>query len=271
MRPDSLESLNYTVINHNARKRLGLNLNEYCLADLIHNLSNNGKSLNGYCYASKQYMADELGLTKKWVITLIGNLIDKEIVVKHPVTKHLKTTEKWNSVCISTGVQNTPSVYKIHQSAGVESTPSVYLVPEIGVQNTPNNDNTKKFKKIYTPDSPEHRLSSLLYNLIKERDPKHRKPDIQKWADHINKLIRLDGRTEAEIQGVIEWCQKDQFWQSNILSTDKLRSKFDMLIQKKNGMDSRQQTDKGFNKDYPAGSLSGSPDCYSIDLEEMRA
>jgi len=43
-------------------------------------------------------------------------------------------------------------------------------------------------------------------------------------------MIRIDKRDVSEIGQVIEWCQQDQFWQSNILSTSKLRKQYDQLV-----------------------------------------
>ena len=43
-------------------------------------------------------------------------------------------------------------------------------------------------------------------------------------------MRRIDKRTEEQIRYLIEWCQQDSFWQGNILSTKKLREKFDTLV-----------------------------------------
>ena len=42
-------------------------------------------------------------------------------------------------------------------------------------------------------------------------------------------MIRLDKRSVDDIEAVIRWCQQDDFWHKNILSTDKLRKQFDKL------------------------------------------
>lgn len=106
-------------------------------------------------------------------------------------------------------------------------------------QNDDNHNPQSKVNKskvnnniIYTSDSHEIRLSEILFNLIHSRDEKIKQPDYQKWATHINKLIRVDSRSPDEIEKVIRWCQKDIFWQSNILSTKKLREKFSQLYLK---------------------------------------
>jgi len=83
-------------------------------------------------------------------------------------------------------------------------------------------------QKKYTKEISQ--LTNLLYNLIKENNPTFKEPNINSWSEHIDKMIRLDKRTEAQIEYVIKWCQADSFWKANILSTQKLRDKFDTLV-----------------------------------------
>lgn len=78
-------------------------------------------------------------------------------------------------------------------------------------------------------DTEEFQLSELLFKEIKKRKPDYRKPNLQEWAIHIDRMIRLDNRDPARIESVIRWCQQDGFWQNNILSTKKLRKQFDQL------------------------------------------
>ena len=84
-------------------------------------------------------------------------------------------------------------------------------------------------KENYSPNSYEIRMAELLFNLILERHPTHRKPDIQKWALHIDRMIRLDKRNVEDIEKIIKWCQGNEFWRKAILSTEKLRKQFDTL------------------------------------------
>lgn len=51
-----------------------------------------------------------------------------------------------------------------------------------------------------------------------------------RWCEYIEKMKRLDHRTEVEIQEALDFAISDQFWKSNIRSTKKLREKFDTLI-----------------------------------------
>jgi len=102
------------------------------------------------------------------------------------------------------------------------------------------------------------RLSGVLLHLILARKPDFKKPDLQAWAKDLDRAIRLDGRAPERIEAVIRWCQADPFWQANILSTAKLREKFDQLELKMEG--------KGPSGSVPAESLS-----HESTVEEARA
>lgn len=57
-----------------------------------------------------------------------------------------------------------------------------------------------------------------------------KRPAIGKtWHDAARLMLDRDGLTEQEIHGAIEWCQRDEFWRSNVLSLPKLREKYDTL------------------------------------------
>lgn len=88
-------------------------------------------------------------------------------------------------------------------------------------------------KEPFVETSNEVRLSQLLLSLIVERKHTFKKPDLQKWAVHVHRMIRLDNRRPDIIAKVIKWAQADtDFWQNNILSTEKLRKQFDQLEMK---------------------------------------
>jgi predicted Fe-S protein YdhL (DUF1289 family) len=96
-----------------------------------------------------------------------------------------------------------------------------------------NVENEKK--KTFLSDSDEFRLAELLFELIRQRNPEHKAPDLQAWARHIDLMIRVDGRAPERIEQVMRWAAKDSFWSKNILSTAKLREKFDALAMKMGG------------------------------------
>jgi len=92
-------------------------------------------------------------------------------------------------------------------------------------------------KKFFCPNSDEFRLARLLFDLIRQRKPDYKEPNLQKWAATVDRMIRLDHRKVDRIEAVIRWCQADTTpkgtrnfcWANNILSTEKLREQFDQL------------------------------------------
>lgn len=92
-----------------------------------------------------------------------------------------------------------------------------------------NKDSRNSANAKYADDSPFLKLAILLFERIKTRNPKHKKPNLQSWADDVRKTIELDDRTNDEYLQVLEWSQRDLFWQTNILSPAKLRKQFDTL------------------------------------------
>ena len=106
-----------------------------------------------------------------------------------------------------------------------------------------------KTKKKFDDDSTEMKLAMYLYAKIKENNPEHRPlTDAQKqsWADHIRLMIERDNRTAEQIKNMIDWCQNNEFWKQNILSTAKLRKQYDTMRPKATAEYQRK----------PAGELS---------------
>jgi len=102
-------------------------------------------------------------------------------------------------------------------------------VKESKVKENKGNINTSR-KQVYDEDSVHFKLALRLYERILENNPDHKKPNLQKWADDIRLMMERDNRTEEQISFLIDWCQQDSFWKRNILSTGKLREKFDQLV-----------------------------------------
>lgn len=88
--------------------------------------------------------------------------------------------------------------------------------------------------KVIKPEALK--LAKLLYQLIKDNNPSwYIKPNWEKWAEDIDKLMRLDNRNYEQIEWMIRWTQQDDFWSQNILSPAKLRKQFNNLVVKAKG------------------------------------
>lgn len=82
-----------------------------------------------------------------------------------------------------------------------------------------------KFKE----DSTAYGIADYLFLKIQASNPNTKKPNMQSWAAYADKMVRIDNRSRKDIKMVIDFATTDPFWQSNILSTKKLRDKFDTL------------------------------------------
>lgn len=96
-----------------------------------------------------------------------------------------------------------------------------------------NTEITKKNpsrKRVYDESSVEYQLANKLYEKILANDANFKQPNMDSWADSIRLMMERDNRTVEQIEYLIDWSQNNSFWQSNILSTKKLREKATTLI-----------------------------------------
>ena len=80
--------------------------------------------------------------------------------------------------------------------------------------------------------------------------------DKQKWAIEIDRMKRIDNRSEAEITQVLDFAVSDLFWRAHIRSTKKFREKFETLFIQSKGVGKKKT---GFNncdsRDYNMSDL----------------
>jgi hypothetical protein len=100
----------------------------------------------------------------------------------------------------------------------------------------------------------QHLLDAILLN-----HPGFKKPNLTSWAKHTELMLRRDSRTPDDIRAVATWCQQDQFWKANVLSTRTLRDKFDRLyIQMKESNNGQHRGSATFKGNSRKGSDAGS-------------
>lgn len=90
---------------------------------------------------------------------------------------------------------------------------------------------TRRKNSSMRPTSEGQRLAQMLKGHILRNNPSARVAEgqLQKWALDADRMVRLDGRTHAQIEALINFSQNDEFWFANILSMGKLRKHFDQL------------------------------------------
>ncbi len=153
---------------------------------------------------------------------------------KQSIEVENKTNEK-NREASKNSTNSQPANYPSNTGTGKDDPYRTRVLEE--------STSTKRKNKAFSEDSQEYRLAKLLLDCILEHRPNFKRPNLQSWAKHIDLMLRVDKRTPEEIEEVIRWCQKDPFWQANILSTRKLREKFDQLALKMQRSKARESPD----------------------------
>ncbi len=212
------------------------------------------------CGSSKAYISRQLqDLIKKNIIHRVTYQPGKT-----PVYTFVTRVTEWDQACIDLealranvagGIYDcsesgqglhdctTPNVQGLHNPAiqGLYNCTTPGLPDCIRVNEPSNHDppdlesplkterKTVKERKSFSPDSLPYQLAESLLNKILEHLPGYKQPDLEKWAEQMEAMLRLDKRPPDEVEAVITFAQEDTFWRTNILSVTKLRKQYDQL------------------------------------------
>lgn len=103
----------------------------------------------------------------------------------------------------------------------------------------------------FTEDSFEIRCVNMIIDSCLKSFPNSKVPrtlaEKQKWATDMDRMKRLDGRSEEEIMQALNYAITDSFWQTNIRSTKKFREKFETLIVQSRNKGCRNNRNNSFN------------------------
>ena len=200
------------------------------------------------CYASNDYFADFFGLSKDRISKVINNLVKRGFISSElkykkgtcivekrvlKISRWYKATSKKNRTVgknndTPTGENNSRTLVENAEENKLEnklnSSSQIFEEPKI-------DDNDVKKKKIFEADSDPYLLAKFLEKCITENNPKfpQNESQRQRWAKDFDLMIRRDKIDADDIAEVIDWCQNDSFWRSNILSGKKVREKYQQL------------------------------------------
>lgn len=94
--------LKFTVIYHKLMVENNLSPLEYMISNYVYYLSQHESSIHraeGFCFASKQTIANEFGISRRQVINIVNSLIKKNFIERNE-KGHLITTDLWNKVVL---------------------------------------------------------------------------------------------------------------------------------------------------------------------------
>jgi hypothetical protein len=124
----------------------------------------------------------------------------------------------------------------------------------------------------YDDNSPYLQLAQYLLDKIKSWKPDFVfRGDLQKWANDFRLMCDNDHRLWESIVAVIDWATNDPFWQTKIMSAEKLRKQFDALEgQMRNERDNVRSMPQRYIETVRPNALSSQPAVSPIALERER-
>lgn len=137
----------------------------------------------------------------------------------------------------------TPTLYaEEKQKLACDNTGRYAALDTLCIQNgyaVDTQDRRDKGNISFSPDGEAYRCALFLAKKIHQRLPKSKpqtEATLQKWADQMDKLHRIDGYEWETIAEVLDFSQRDDFWNTVILSAGKFRKQFTQLMARLEGV-----------------------------------
>lgn len=178
----------------------------------------------GQLSTGRNQLAARTGLTPSQVRTCLDKLKSSHQINQQRKSKcSIITITNWNQYCEDHQQDR-------HQIA----IRSPHLKNVKNVKNK-KKENTLSLSEKKFPDEAVG-VSTQLVKLMQENNPNVKIPtNLDKWNNESRLILERDKRPLNEVMNVLEFCQKDSFWKSNILSVGKFRKKYDQLKLKMEG------------------------------------
>ena len=207
---------------------LNLKGNELLIYAIIYGFSQDG---NSFFSGSLAYLEKWTNSTKPGVLKALKKLQEKGLILKFynsgfPVYKAVNKVDNETKFTES-GKQSLPKEETKFTESGKQSLPNI-LSNTLGY--TKEYNTSPKNQKYICKESQE--LCERLVNYCKRDNPNFKTNKIDKWTNEIGKIHFLDGYEWTDIQKIIDFAKNDDFWNSNILSGEKLRKQMEKLYLK---------------------------------------
>jgi len=194
----------------------------------------------GYCWAKNKYLAEAHGITERSVRQYLTNLEEAGYIEIHDRANQNRkiSVVAWKH---SSGPGGTTVPGR------VEAQFRAYKKEEEDKRKGKADDAaTDSEDRVETAKTDGYILASALLALIRKNkkfysriarffSPEKEEGSLCRWARDFDLLLTRDARDYDEAVAVLKWCQKDDFWQGQILSGDKFRKQYDTLVHAMNG------------------------------------
>jgi len=208
--------MRYTTIFHEEQKNLDISTNEYIVASMVYRLSAyNGSNIPGWCYASKQWFADALNISRIAVHKIINRLIEKGLIEKDENTSYLRSTTLWYDTVEKLNKDSKQSLHTV-KKVYTDSKQSLHDDSKQSLHYNNNIDSNK-----------ETNIYNTLNNFIQERErvvrelaPKFKDKDIGKAFDTLVDYCQAKNKKYKNYKSALSnWLRNDDRNQFSKLST----------------------------------------------------
>lgn len=183
----------------------------------------------GYCFASNQALGEMLGVSKGTAANALSAISKKGWVLIEMDNDSHRTAIIPQLEIGTPSQKNEAPLHKIVN-------PPLHKKMNIYNKKIDN----KKDNLIPAPAKPApgrelpkeaRQLAERLHKWVLKNKPDRKIQNgwEERWAEDIDKMHRLDGRSWKQILGAIDWSQCDDFWRQNVLSGANLRKHYDRI------------------------------------------
>ena len=182
---------------------------------------------SGHCFPGLETLSEKTSMSRRGIQKVLAKLEERKLIARGRRYIDGRRSSNQYSLRIGSGLHE--------QSSREHCSPNLSLgelctglgelsSPDTSVSIRSDNTSQKKF-------TLEDRASAeRILELIRRLNPSHKNPNVEKWADDVRLMRERDGHTHEEIESLFQWANQDEFWQSNVLSPQKLRKHWDRLV-----------------------------------------
>lgn len=184
--------------------------------------------MHGYCFATNEYLAKLLKAGESSVRRWLSSLENEGFL-------HIETEQ--NGIQWQRRIYLADEFKKVLRTLKNEHPPAQFRAPPCSKMSTIKEEKKKERKEeskegptSSPPSADADLLTVFFFNKIKERNPEFRKPNLQKWAEHMDRMLKIDKRDPEKVMKLIAWAAEHKWWKSACLSTEKLRKSYDQMV-----------------------------------------
>lgn len=194
-------------------------------------------SFTGKWNISMPYFMKEQEIGKDRMYSMIKEAIDAGYMKRHDFLEGGLRRYKYF-------ISETPKfkkclLYPEKQDTEKQDTENPHTTKKQSSSSLHSEEETNKEHKEAPTSSPPSADASFLVDFflkkIRERNPEFKEPNRGKWAQHFDRLLRIDKRDKEQIIQLILWASDHRWWKTACLSPEKLRKSYDEMSTQKLG------------------------------------